>query len=402
MKLLEHQGKQLLKMAGIKTPAGMVLNNQDSVDAATLRKFFTKHKNVMVKAQIMGGGRKKAGLVLDAKSYPALQKQIKKLFAKKHQGTPVGAVLVEQKLAIAAEYFVSITYNTLTRRPIILFSTKGGIHIEKNTGTITSHHPAQVATLSAKEGFKIAGNKKLADVLVKAYKAFVAFDCLALEINPIIKTKQGFWYAADAKITIDDAALPRQQKLHAIAAESQSQQFSARELAARHIDENDHRGVAGKTFLELKGDIAVLASGGGASLAAMDALIEAGGKPANYTEYSGNPSREKVRALTEITLSGPNMHGCLVIGGVANFTDIFETLSGFAEGISHLPALPKYPIVIRRAGPRDTEAFDMLRRFAKKQGLDITLFGKETPMSYAAKIMAEKSAAYTVNYEMDN
>jgi len=162
------------------------------------------------------------------------------------------------------------------------------------------------------------------------------------------------------------------------------------EIAARKIDQEDHRGVAGKTFVELDGDIAVLASGGGASLTSMDALIEAGGKPANYTEYSGNPPREKVRKLTKLTLSKEGLKGCLVIGGTANFTDIFDTLSGFVEGMQDLSELPKYPIVVRRAGPNDKQAFVMLEKFAKENDMDITLYGADVPMSYAAKIMAEK------------
>ncbi|RME31631.1 hypothetical protein D6789_02105, partial [Candidatus Woesearchaeota archaeon] len=165
--------------------------------------------------------------------------------------------------------------------------------------------------------------------------------------------------------------------------------LSERALEARKIDYHDHRGVAGKTFVELDGDIAVLASGGGASLTCMDALIEAGGKPANYTEYSGNPSSEKVRRLTEITLSKPGLRGCFVVGGTANFTDIYETLKGFAEGLRNTKPKPAYPIVVRRAGPRDKEAFAMLAEL-EKEGFDITVLGEETPMTKAARIMVEK------------
>ena len=88
--------------------------------------------------------------------------------------------------------------------------------------------------------------------------------------------------------------------------------------------------------MELDGDIAVLASGGGVSLTSMDALIQAGGKPANYVEYSGNPPRDKVKKLTIVTLSREGLNGCLVIGGTANFTDVFETLAGFKDGFEEI------------------------------------------------------------------
>ncbi len=121
----------------------------------------------------------------------------------------------------------------------------------------------------------------------------------------------------------------------------------------------------------------------------MDALIETGGRPANYTEYSGNPSREKVHQLTRITLSKPGLNGCLVIGGTANFTDIYETLAGFVDGLRD-SGNPTYPIVIRRGGPRDKEAFEMLRTVAEKEGYDMTCYGEEMPMTKAVSIMVEK------------
>ena len=394
MKLLEHQGKQLLNMVGIKIPPSILLNSKNNPDPLLLEKFLNKHKNIIFKAQVIGGGRKKAGLILEADSAQKRDGQIKKLYGSKYRGAPIDALLVEPKLDTKTEYFLSIVYDTIERRPMVLFSASGGIEIEKNTQAIITHYPSRVTTLTLREAQKLTKNKKLAGFLTKAYKAFIKFDCLNLEINPIIATNKGLLYAADAKITIDDAAVNRQKQFQDASDSDQSHQFSTKEMAARKIDQDDHRGVAGKTFIELTGDIAVLASGGGASLVAMDALIEAGGQPANYTEYSGNPPREKVRQLTEITLSKSTLNGCLVIGGVANFTDIFETLSGFAEGIKNLPIRPKYPIVVRRAGPHDQEAFAMLKKFASDYHLDITLFGKETPMSYAAKIMAEKAAAY--------
>ena len=150
-----------------------------------------------------------------------------------------------------------------------------------------------------------------------------------------------------------------------------------------------------RRFIELGGDIAILASGGGASLLNIDALLRFGGKPANYTEYSGNPPAELVKELTKRVLSASwrtkGLKGCWVIGGTANFTDIYETMRGFIEGLREIKPKPKYPIVIRRDGPRQEEAFLMLRELAQKEGFDFHLFGSETSMAESARIMVRNA-----------
>lgn len=398
MKLLEYKGKELLKEVGIEIPKSILVNSKGyanlSYGKEKYHQFFNKHGAAIVKAQVIGGGRKKARLIFETNDYEPSLKQIEELYGKQYNNVPIDTLLIEEKLDIKNEYFLSILYDTVQRRPMIMFSAGGGIKIEENASKISKFYPTKVGKLTQNEAEKITGNKDLAELLVKAYDAFIKFDCSHLEINPIILTNDGKFFAADAKLTIDDGAVPRQEILADVAESDEKTQFSEMEIAARKIDQEDHRGVAGKTFVELDGDIAVLASGGGASLTSMDALIEAGGSPANYTEYSGNPPREKVRKLTKITLSKAGLNGCLVIGGTANFTDILDTLSGFVEGMEDLAELPKYPIVIRRAGPNDKQAFDMITKFAQKNKMDITLFGEETPMSYAAKVMAEKVEEY--------
>lgn len=395
MKLAEYKGKKLLRTLGLKTPKSILVNNRDyaslSYGKERYHQFFNEHGAAVVKAQVISGGRKKKGLIIEVTDYESSLKQIDVLYKTKHEGGPIDTLLIEEKLDINKEFFLSILYDTRQRRPMILFSDQGGIDIEDNSQALNKIYPDKVNNVTAEEVMAVVKDKDLAAFIVKVYQCFIEYDCTHLEINPIILTQDNELYAADAKITIDDSAVPRQEDFSEM---SEKTNFSELEIKARKIDQEDHRGVAGKTFVELDGDIAVLASGGGASLTSMDALVEAGGNPANYTEYSGNPPREKVRKLTEITLSKQGLNGCLVIGGTANFTDIFETLSGVAEGMQALPELPKYPIVIRRAGPNDKKAFAMIEKFAKENNMDITLFGEETPMSYAAKVMVEKAEEY--------
>ena len=158
---------------------------------------------------------------------------------------------------------------------------------------------------------------------------------------------------------------------------------------AKEIDKNDHRGSAGSAYIELDGDIAIIAAGGGGSMVNMDALIALGGKPANYTEHSGNPPAEKLEKLTKIVLSKEGLNGCWFVGATANFTDIYETLAGFVDGLRSIKPKPAYPIVVRRGGPRFEEAFEMLKEVGKKEGFDFHIFGPETPMTSTAKIVVD-------------
>ena len=140
----------------------------------------------------------------------------------------------------------------------------------------------------------------LSDVLVKLYGMFMDFDATVAEINPLVRTCAGRWVAADAKVEIDDEALFRQKNLNLAERLSSGRTPTYLEQIALENDRLDTRGSAGRMFYELDGNIIVLASGGGTSVEALDDLCLLGGKPAVFTEYSGNPTPEKVKGLTKI------------------------------------------------------------------------------------------------------
>jgi len=221
-------------------------------------------------------------------------------------------------------------------------------------------------------------------------KAFFDNDCLLLEINPLVESA-GKLIALDAKVNLDDTAGGRHKERLLPTRSIPGHISSKNEIEAKKIDENDYRGTAGSTYFDLDGDIAVLASGGGASLTAMDALLATGGSPANYTEYSGNPPKEKVEKLSKIVLSKKNLHALWVVGAIANFTDIYETLSGFLDALRKINPKPDYPIVIRRGGPNDKKAFEMLK---KNKDFDLHLYGQETTITESAKIVAGLAKNY--------
>ncbi len=406
MKLPEYKGKELLKTAGIKSPPHILTNNKSYINLSyhkeRYKEFFMDHQSVVVKAQVIAGNRKKSGLVVESGNYEESLKLIDDLYKKTVNNVLVDTLLIEKKLDVKEEYFLAILYDTTTKSPVILFSKTGGVDVEELAKTrqlvrmpVSAVHGLndyQARAIAKQAGFQGAAVLQLFLFIKKAYECFERYDCISLEINPVIKTASGQLFAGDAKIVIDDNAIARQESFADVTELEEKTVLSEREREARKIDYHDHRGVAGKTFIEMDGDIAVIASGGGASLTAMDALIQAGGKPANYAEHSGNPPREKVRRLTEITLSKPGLNGCLVIGGTANFTDIYETLGGFWEVIEKIK--PRYPIVVRRAGPRDKEAFELIKKSAAQHQLDVTLFGDETPMATTARFAAQKIKDY--------
>ena len=180
------------------------------------------------------------------------------------------------------------------------------------------------------------------------------------------------------------------------------------EQLALENDRSDTRGSAGRMFYELDGDIIVLASGGGTSVEALDNLCLLGGKPAIFTEYSGNPTPEKVKGLTKIALMHPGpIHAIWVVGGRANFTDIYETLiGGIMGGIRETPNFDKtIPILVRRAGPRDEEAFAQLNKMQGQEGYHLFLRGMATSVADSARMVihqAKKHGRPPVNALIDN
>lgn len=375
----------MLNTGGIESPAFVVCKNLEQIKAVRPKFKFP----VVAKVQVLSGGRgKNGGVLVLAREAQLLE------FAKKFMGAefpPAGGgekvrfIMVAQKVEIEDEYYVSITYDTATRTPFLLFSESGGVEVEEMAKKGVEMVRVDI---DPTVGLKKSDFRKLAipfEIVEKLWQIFVANDARLVEINPLVHTKDGKYVALDAKVVLDDNGLVRHEELDLLPKGAASAMPTKRELEAKKIDETDYRGSAGSAFIELPGDIAILASGGGASLLVMDSVKDAGGNPANYTEYSGNPPRGKVEKLTALTLDKKGLIGCLVCGAYANFTDIYETLGGFADALSKMKDKPKFPIVVRRGGPRQPEAYEMLKKFAKKENLDIHLYGPETPISVAAR-----------------
>ncbi len=273
MKLYEFEGKQLLKDAGVKVPEGYIIEKEADIKPIT--------KEVVLKAQTMSGKRGKAGLILETKATEDAKNKTHILFTKKHNNEEVKRIWIEEKINKAHEFFLAITYDTKAKSPAIILSKFGGMDIEetkqkhKESVIIEQINILEPLTeTKAEEIAKKSGitNKEMPTFIRKCYDLFLEKDMKLLEINPLIETETHELIAADAKIILDDDALFRQsfafpQRVGI------GREKTQREIAANKVNELDHRGIAGKTYIELDGNIGILASGGGASITAVDALL---------------------------------------------------------------------------------------------------------------------------------
>ena len=398
MKLYEFEGKKLFDEAGIPIAQGSVVSDASQIDELPF-------SHTVVKAQVLSGKRDKAGGVLFAKTREETIKAAKRLLGSTINNETVEKVSIDEFITLKHAYYISISYDTSNRAPILMASCKGGGDVELDDCVSThpidmsvGYQPEDARHVLADAEFPSKIIPAVAEVFTSLWNVFSKYDCSLAEINPLIESDKGGLYAADAKIIIDETALWRhkEDELSKFPARKVfNRELTEREIAAKKIDESDHRGVAGSVYFDLDGDIGILGSGGGGLLSGMDVLMHNDLQPANYTEYSGNPPAEKVKALTKVVLSKPGLKGLWLFGGTANFTDLYETLvEGFYTALKeHFKDAPPpasgFPIVIRRGGPRLEEAFEYIKKHAKKDGFNIHLFGPETPITESGKALVD-------------
>lgn len=382
MILYEFEGKNLLSKSGINTPKSqLVLSSEE--------KNVLKYP-VIIKTQVLSGKRKIAGGILEVRNESEATETISKLIGSIINKEKVEVLLLEEKVNFDKEYYLSVTYDTVTRSPVLSFADAGGTGIEERGAQHFKVDPI-LYTVDLPKKHNIP--EEIIKIIPTFLNAFFSLDLLLLEVNPLVVDENGKVIALDAKVKTDDSAAARHKDWNFPPRSIPGYKATDNEIAAKKIDEGDYRGTAGSAYFDLPGDIAVLASGGGGSLTAMDALLKAGGKPSNYTEYSGNPPKEKVEKLTKIVLSKEGLHGLWVVGAVANFTDIYQTLSGLLEALRSIKPKIKFPIVIRRGGPHDKKAFEMLR---KVKDFDLHLYGQEISITESANIMAKEAKKYAI------
>ncbi len=383
--LTEVEGKELLKRAGLQVPRGVLIHTADELNLISEKNLSLP---LYLKAQVLHGNRELQNMIRKANDEAELRAIAAELLSSTDQyNQPVQAVLVEETINFDREMYLSLAYDTNSRQLTARFSFTGGVGMDDRGETIST------LPLSILEEPKIfPAEHGLLTTVQNLWHLVKDHDAILVEINPIVK-KDNQYICLDAKIELETAARFRHQEWERYPERSPlGRPPTEREMRAKEVSAMDHRGAAGESFFEfIAGEVGVLASGGGASQLAMDALLAAGISPANYTEYSGNPPREKVKALTDIVLSIPNLKGLYVVGSNANFTDIFETLAGLIDSLLESPYKDdsNFNLLIRRGGPRWQEAFAMVEERLQTTKIKFKLFGPDFPVVETAAVMKQ-------------
>jgi succinyl-CoA synthetase beta subunit len=368
VRLLEYESKEILAEKGIPVPKGVVVSNPDDGSLAS---------PAIIKAQIPIGGRKKAGGVLEAWDQKEVKSKIKHMLFSTVRDYHVKKVLVEEMLDIDKEFYLGITYDTVAKEPIAIFSAEGGIDIEElalqRPERVQKRHFSVRAGLpeyKAREMISLAGITGktllgLSNIFSILSNIFLENDATIAEINPLVQTKDGKRVALDCHLEIDDDALFRNSKI--AHKEKDSDRIMGKqsdfEKKAVEIDNLDQKGVAGR-LIEFDGDLGLIIGGGGASLTAFDAVQRHGGHPANYCEIGGNPSVLKTKELTKHILSKPGVKKVAVIMNVVSNTRVDLMARGVIKGILEAGKNPAETLVVFRIpGAWEEEGFKILSKY---------------------------------------
>lgn len=397
MKLLEYQSKALLKGFGLNFTAPTVV---DSVEAA-VRSVEALKGPAVLKAQVPFGGRGKAGGIKFVNTADEARIGADELLGMNLRGTLVKEITVEPCISTVQEFYVGITWDTSAKLPIAIVSATGGLDVEQSGGQNLARKRFDPRLgLMPFEGRQLAGQigltgktlVGLGNILAKLARAFLAIDGITVEINPLVLTEDGSLLGLDARIEIDEDAENRQktllEPLGPVEPTVAGRQPTEIERKAKIIDSMDHRGVAGRV-VEFDGNLALLIGGGGASLTVFDAIRRYGGKPANYCEIGGNPTEEKIAALTELILSKAGVEKLAVIMNVVNNTRADVIARGVVQGITAKGADPAETIVVFRIpGSWEDEAVELLAKVGVKA------LGREFSLDQCARIAVESMSDY--------
>ncbi len=383
MRLYEFEGKGLLLKYGIATPRSQLYSSDEPIP----------YEPVVVKAQTLSGGRGKEGLIA-VTSRESAQQAAEELLKRTHHFEYIDRVLLEEKIEVKHEFYVAITYDTDTRSAVVAICLHGGVDINAHADAVKRFpvYPTdnEIAEIVRKAGFR-DHHAEWESFLRSAINCFFSEDCTLLEINPVARTHDGKLIALDAMIELEDEASFRHQARKYPARQAGfGRAPTEREERVKEINAQDFRGTI--KYLELDGDIGFLAAGGGGSITCMDALTSVHGRPSNFTEFSGNPSDEKVYELTKVILSKPKLCGLWIVGAIANFTVMDTTMSGVIRALGETK--PAYPIVVRRSGPHEKEGIALLQKAKEELGLDMIIYGAEMPMTKSAIIIKQKADDY--------
>ncbi|MGH2450188.1 MAG: ADP-forming succinate--CoA ligase subunit beta [Candidatus Limnocylindria bacterium] len=343
MKLHEYQAKQVLARAGIPIPEGLLARTADEAEAAATRLGGP----VVVKAQVQVGGRGKAGGIKLAGSPAEAAGHAHAILRMAIRGFRVEKVYVERAVRIAEELYLGITLDRDRRRPVVMLSTVGGVDIEQVAAesperiargwpsALLRLLPFQARALCFEAGVAAAQLAAVTDIAQRLYRVYVESDANLVEINPLFVQEDGSVVAGDAKLDVDDSALFRQAEL-----------AKWREISPEEEAEERARQL-GFSYVALEGDVGIIGNGAGLVMSTLDAVKNAGGRPANFLDVGGGAKEEVVRAALEIVLSNPRVRSVLIniFGGITRGDEVAKGVLAAIE-----KQRPRVPLVIRLSG----------------------------------------------------
>jgi succinyl-CoA synthetase beta subunit len=354
MDLLEYQGKELFKRFGIPVSDGRLATSA----AEARRAAEDLGGQVVVKAQVLTGGRGKAGGVKLADDPQDAERKAEQILGLDINGHVVEKLWIERASEIAKEYYLSVTFDRGAKKPLFMFTTQGGVEIEQ----VAEESPEALVRLhvDALEGFQPwvarrlvygAGvtdpseQRQIAGIVEKLYRCFVECDAMLAEINPLIVTPEGEVKALDSKFTVDDSALYRHPDI-----------AEFRELAAADPLEALAR-EKGVTYVKLDGFVGILGNGAGLSMSTVDVVVVAGGKPANFCDLGGGGNAQGVIDALEVITRDEQVRSILfnIFGGI---TRCDEVARGVLEALEQMQI--SLPVVVRLDGTNAAEGRQIL------------------------------------------
>ncbi len=376
MRFFEYESRRVLEREGVPVAPGGFATTAD--EAAEIARQVGGP--VVIKSQVLTGGRMKAGGVKFADTPEEAREHAAAILELEINGHMPRGVLVGAKAEIAKEYYAGVIYDGVRKLPTFVFSDMGGIDIEEvaeqhpdhigrgHFSTLLPHMDFRAKDAIASVGVTGSELNRLTPILSKLAQLFVKYGMTLAEINPLAQLEDGTFVAVDAHMDMENEARPRQKELLTELGIGDEETREAREptpfeIEGERIDSVDHRGVAGNVT-EFDGNLGLVIGAGGGSLTLFDAVQKHGGKPANYCEIGGNPSVSKACNLTKLVLSKPGVDKIAVMMSIVSNTRVDIVARGVIKACVELGFDPAEKIAIFRIpGAWEDEGFKILSKY---------------------------------------
>jgi succinyl-CoA synthetase beta subunit len=396
VRFFEYEAREIVRRAGIPvTDFGFATTPQEAHEIAA-----GIGGPVVIKSQVLTGGRMKAGGVQFADTPDEAADKAAHVLGLQINGHMPRGVLVDTRAQVEQEYYAGVVWDGIRKQPVLLFSDMGGIDIEEVAESHPDHvgrrHFSNILPLSdfqAKEvlaslGITGSALNRLVPILTRLARLFVERDMTLAEINPLGRLADGSFVALDAHVEMENEARGRQWVLLEELGVGEEETRQAREatpfeLAGEAVDAMDHRGVAGNVT-EFDGDLGLVIGAGGGSLTLFDAVRAHGGRPANYCEIGGNPSVRKACGLAKLVLSKPGVDRIAVMMSIVSNTRVDIVARGVIKACLELGYDPAEKIsIFRIPGAWEEEGFKILERYG------VRYVDRSVSMHEAARLAVE-------------